>query len=76
MMFNPMQIMQMINNPQAMVQQAMNNPHIMNNPVVKNAIGMAQRGDNKGLEELVRNAGREKGVDVDQIINQFRNFRG
>ena len=52
MMFNPMQFMM---NPQAMLQQAMNNPQVTNNPILKNAIDMAQRGDNKGLEELTRN---------------------
>ena len=52
MMFNPMQF---IMNPQAMLQQAMNSPQVMNNPILKNAIDMAQRGDTKGLEELTRN---------------------
>lgn len=73
MMFNPMQF---IMNPQAMLQQAMNNPQVMNNPILKNAIDMAQRGDNKGLEELTRNVGRERGVDVDQLMKQFTNFKG
>ena len=76
MNFNPMNLMQMMSNPQAMIQQAMNNPQIMNNPIIKNAIDMAQRGDNKGLEELTRNAGKERGVDVDQLMNQLmKNFR-
>ena len=73
MMFNPMQFMM---NPQTMIQQAMSNPQIANNPVFKNAIDMAQRGDNKGLEELARNVGRERGVDVDQLMKQFMNFKG
>ena len=73
MMFNPMQFMI---NPQAMLQQAMNNPQVINNPILKNAIGMAQRGDNKGLEELTRNVGKERGVDVDQLMKQFTTFKG
>lgn len=73
MMFNPMQFMI---NPQAMIQHAMNNPQIMNNPILKNAIDMAQRGDNKGLEELARNVGKERGIDLDQLIKQFTNFKG
>ena len=73
MMFNPMQF---IMNPQAMLQQAMNNPQVTNNPILKNAIDMAQRGDTKGLEELTRNVGKERGVDVDQIMKQFKNFKG
>ena len=73
MMFNPMQFMI---NPQAMLQQAMNSPQVMNNPILKNAIDMAQRGDNKGLEELARNVGKERGVDVDQLMKQFTNFKG
>lgn len=73
MMFNPMQFMM---NPQAMLQQAMNSPKVMNNPILKNAIDMAQRGDTKGLEELTRNVGKERGVDVDQLMKQFTNFKG
>ena len=73
MMFNPMQFMM---NPQAMLQQAMNSAQVMNNPILKNAIDMAQRGDNKGLEELTRNVGKERGVDVDQLMKQFKNFKG
>ena len=73
MMFNPMQFMM---NPQAMIQQAMNSPQVMNNPILKNAIDMAQRGDTKGLEELTRNVGKERGVDVDQLMTQFTNFKG
>ena len=72
MMFNPMQFMM---NPQAIIQQAMNNPQVMNNPILKNAIGMAQRGDSKGLEELTRNVGKERGVDVDELMKQFTNFK-
>ena len=73
MMFNPMQF---IMNPQAMLQQAMNNPQVTNNPILKNALDMAQREDIKGLEELTRNVGRERGVDVDQLMKQFTNFKG
>lgn len=73
MMFNPMQFMM---NPQAMLQQAMNSPQVMNNQILKNAIDMAQRGDTKGLEELTRNVGKERGVDVDQLMKQFTNFKG
>ena len=73
MMFNPMQFMM---NPQAMLQQAMNSPQVMNNPILKNAIDMAQRGDTKGLEELTRNVGKERGVDVAQLMKQFTNFKG
>ena len=72
MRFNPMQF---IMNPQAMLQQAMNNPQVTNNPILKNAIDMAQRGDTKGLEELTRNVGKERGVDVDQLMKQFTNFK-
>ena len=73
MMFNPMQFMM---NPQSMIQQVMNSPQVMNNPILKNAIDMAQRGDNKGLEELARNVGKERGVDVDQLMKQFTSFKG
>ena len=67
-MFNPIQFLA---NPQNMIHQALSNPQIANNPIMQNAINMAQRGDSKGLEELARNVGRERGIDVDQLVKQF-----
>jgi hypothetical protein len=60
MNFNPMNMI--INR----IQQRMG----MNNPVVNNVIGMAQKNDVNGLEQFARNLAKEKGVDIDDYYNQ------
>lgn len=56
-MMNPMQLLQMMRggNPQQFIQQMMGNNQIMSNPIMKNALGMVQSGNMKGVEELARN---------------------
>lgn len=56
------------------------------NPVLNNALGMAEKGDMKGVETLCRNICRERGIDPDkmmqqangqiqQMMNQFGNMK-
>lgn len=73
-MINPMQLMQMMRggNPQQMIQQLMGNSQIMQNPMAKNAIQMAQKNDVKGIEQMARNICKEKGLNPDNILNQLR----
>ena len=47
-----------------------------NNPVLKNAIQMAEKGDSAGLENLARNLCKENNIDVDQAINQVKSQFG
>lgn len=61
-----------IKNPQNIVQQAMNNNQIMQNPIAKNTIEMMQKGDSKGLESMARNLCREKGMDPDELLKQVK----
>lgn len=77
MMFNPMQIMQMMRNgnPHEMVLSMMKN-QTGNNPVLKNAVNMAENGDTKGLETLARNLCKEKGIDADSAMSQIKNQFG
>ena len=70
---NPMQMMQATRNPQQFLQQMMGNSQIMNNPMAKNAIGMVQKGDSKGVEQMARNLCKEKGINPDEIFNQLKN---
>lgn len=53
------QMMKNGGNPQQIFQQMMGNNPSMNNPIMKNAFEMAQKGDSKGVEELARNLCRE-----------------
>ena len=72
---NPFQMLGAMKNPQAFIQQMMNNSKIMQNPMVKNAIQMYQNGDEKGLKDMAENLAKERGTTVDdmksQIMDQF-----
>lgn len=73
---NPMQMMQMMRNPQQFIQGMMNNNQAMQNPILKNALEMAQKGDKKGVEELARNLCSEKGINPDDAIGKIKSQFG
>lgn len=77
-MMNPMQLIQMMRggNPQQFLQQMMGNSQIMSNPMAKNAMQMAQRGDTKGIEQMARNLCKEKGLNADDVMKQLKNNFG
>ena len=75
-MMNPLQFMKAMRNPQEFIQQMMNNSQIMQNPIAKNAIGMAKSGDTKGIEQMARNLCREKGINPDEMIKQIKSRMG
>ena len=68
---NPMQLMQMLRNPQNAIQQMMNNSQVMQNPVFRNAIGMYQRGDTESLNTLVNNLCKERGTTIEEVRKQL-----
>ena len=69
---NPvLNIMQMFKNPQALVQNMMQNQQIMNSPL-GNAVNAANKGDQKTLEEIARNMCKEKGINPDDAFNQIK----
>ena len=58
-------------NPAQFVQMMMNkNPMLSNNPMIGNAIRMANNNDSVGLEKMARNLAKEKGVNIDEVKNQ------
>ena len=63
-------------NPQAFIQQIVNNPMAMKNPMVQNVIGMMQKNDTKGLEEMARNLYKEKGLDIDETMQKIKSQFG
>jgi hypothetical protein len=72
-MNNPMQFMNMLNgikNPKDVV---INMIKSNNNPMVKNLVEMAEKGDNEGIEKFARNMFKEQGRDFDSEIKQFMN---
>lgn len=73
-MMNPMQIMQMMKNggnPQQMIMNMMRQ-QAGNNPVMNNALQMMEKGDNAGLENLVRNLCKERNINPDEAFNQIK----
>lgn len=58
--------------PQQFIQQMMGNNQIMSNPIMKNALGMVQSGNMKGVEELARNLCKEKGIQADDFVSQIK----
>ena len=72
-MNNPMQIINMlkgIKNPkEAVISMVKSN----NNPMVKNLVEMAEKGDYEGIEKFARNMFKEQGRDFDSEIIQFMN---
>lgn len=47
-----------------------------NNPILNNVMGMVQKGDQQGVEQLARNLMKEKGINADQAIQSLRNQIG
>lgn len=76
-MINPMQLMQMLRggNPQQVLMSLLNQQAV-DNPVMRNALDMVQRGDTKGVEQLARNMANEKGIDVDKAVAEIRKQLG
>ena len=74
---NPINIFQMMKaGPQQFIQQMMGNNQIMSNPIIKNALGMAQSGNSKGIEQMARNLCKEKGINPDDVMKQIRSNFG
>ena len=73
---NPFQMIQGIKNPKQFLQQIMGNNQMMQNPMIKNTVQMAQNGDAKGIEQLARNLCKETGINADDMFNQMKNKFG
>ena len=75
-MNNPMQMMNLlkgIKNPKdAVINMIKSN----NNPMVKNLVEMAEKGQNDKIEEFARNLFREQGKNFDDEFNNFLNQFG
>lgn len=76
-MINPMQLIQMAKggNPQQMIIDAVKK-QTGNNPVLNNAIEMAENHDAKGLEKLARNLCESNGINADDMVKQIKSQFG
>lgn len=70
-MNNPLQMFQALKNPQAFVNQMMQNPQVNSNPIAQNAMKLMQKGDVKGLEQIARNLAKQQGIDIDTLRKQI-----
>ena len=62
-------------NPIEMIKNMVINRNI-NNPVLKEVIAKAQKGDSKGVEDFARNFLKEQGRDFDKEFGEFmKNFK-
>ena len=60
-----------ISNPKDMAMKMLSQN---NNPIFKNLIDMANKGDSKGVEEFARNLFREQNRDFDKEFNNFKDM--
>ena len=66
-MNNVFQLMNALKNPQAFLNQMQNNSQLMQNPMIRNAMEMYQRGDTKGLQNMAENLCRERGTTPQEV---------
>ena len=52
------------------------NPQFRNNPLIQNAINLAQSNDVNALQNLAENICKEKGVDINQAKQQVMTMFG
>ena len=75
-MNNMAMLMQAVKNPQQFIQQMIGNSKAMQNPMIKNAIEMYQKGDKDGVNQLAQNLCKEKGISYTDAINQIKSQFG
>lgn len=71
-MLNPVLLTQMMRNPQAFMQQIINNNQLMQNPIMRNTMEMMQKKDYEGVEKLAKNLCKEKGMDYEQLCKEIK----
>lgn len=72
---NPMTLIQMIKggkNPQQLLMSILKNQS-NNNPILNNAVNLAQNGNMSGLEMVARNLAAQRGLDFDKEFAEFKN---
>lgn len=70
---NPMNLLNFMKTVKNPKQAVINMINSNGNPMLKNLVEMAEKGDNKGIEEFARNLYKEQGRDFDKEFSQFTN---
>ena len=76
MNISPIQLIQMIKggkNPQQLLMNILQQQGQQNNPIINNAINMAQNGNMSGLQMLARNLAAQRGLDFDKELANLKN---
>jgi methylphosphotriester-DNA--protein-cysteine methyltransferase len=56
--------------------QMKNNNQMMQNPMIRNAMDMYQRGDTKGLQNMAENLCRERGTSPQEVQEALKKQLG
>lgn len=72
-MNNPMQFMNMLKGIKSPKDAVINMIKSNNNPMIKNLVEMAEKGDNQGIENFARNLYAQQGRDFDKEFGEFMN---
>ena len=73
-MNNPMQFINMLKSIKNPKETVINMIKSNNNPMLKNLVEMAEKGDTKGVENFARNFYAQQGKDFDQEFNNFKSM--
>lgn len=73
-MNNPMQMMNMLKGAKTPKDAVMNMMKTNSNPMVRNLVEMAEKGQNDKIEEFARNLFKEQNKDFDQEFNNFKSM--
>lgn len=73
-MNNPMNFMNMLKGIKNPKQTVINMAKNSNNPMLKNLVEMAEKGDMQGVENFARNIYKEQGRDFDKEYNEIKEF--
>ena len=75
-MNNPMQFMNMLKGIKSPKEAVINMIKSNNNPMVKNLVEMAEKGDSQGVENFARNLFKEQNRNFDEEFGEFmKNFK-
>lgn len=75
-MNNPMQIINMLKGMKSPKEAVISMVKSNNNPMIKNLVEMAEKGNSKGVEDFARNLYAQQGRDFDKEFGEFmKNFK-
>lgn len=75
MNINPMQLINMIKgglNPQQLLMNVLNQQG--NNPILQNAMNMANSGNVSGLEMIAKNLASQRGINFEESTSNLKNM--